>query len=71
MIKLIEWLLGWRAEQMHQENREALEDLTFSREVRAHSERIGVTQRDRLKRNHVGEGFMLAFQAGQARRSAR
>jgi len=65
MNRFIEWLLGRYAELTHEENKLAEADQILSREFRADAERIGTVQRLRLEQNHVGEGFMLAFQAGQ------
>jgi len=65
MNRFIEWLLGRYAELTHEENKLAEADQILSREFRADAERIGTAQRLRLEQNHVGEGFMLAFQAGQ------
>lgn len=67
MIKFIEWILGQRAAQIHQENREAFEDVKMSRIFRERYEKVGAAQRLRLEQNHVGEGFRLAFEAGQRR----
>lgn len=67
MMKIVEWLLGARTSDIDEENRQACEDVEISRAIRAHSEVMGAAQRARLKRNHVGEGFKLAFEAGQAR----
>lgn len=69
MIKLIEWILGAvRTSDLDEENRQACEDVEISRAVRAHAEVIGPMQRQRLARNHVGEGFKLAFEAAQEHR---
>jgi hypothetical protein len=69
MIKLIEWILGAaRAGDLDEENRQACEDVEISRAVRAQAEVLGPMQRLRLERNHVGEGFRLAFEAGQTHR---
>lgn len=68
MIKIIEWILGKNAtDNLNQENREAGEDVQLSRLFRDRYEKIGTAQRLRLEQNHVGEGFRLAFEAGQRR----
>lgn len=68
MNKFVEWILGHRATELDRENREATEDMRFSRMVREKAERVGTAQRKRIEQNHVGEGFRLAFEAGQRER---
>lgn len=72
MNKFIEWILGERTVvKLREENREAAEDMRVSQLIRDRAERVGQAQRARIQRNHVGEGFRLAFEAGQRERDDR
>jgi len=62
MIKLVEWLLGYRvAEKLHAEHADAEHDVTVSRALRKHAEQVGPALRARLAENHFGEGITEAL----------
>lgn len=72
MNKFIQWILGERTVvKLREENKQAAEDMRLSRIIRDRAERVGQAQRTRIERNHVGEGFRLAFEAGQKERNDR
>lgn len=67
MIKLVEWLLGHRADALQDEHSAAEEDVQVSRALRASATRIGTEQRRRLAANGFGAAFEAAFYANDRR----
>lgn len=62
MIKFVEWLLGRaHTERLHDERKQAEEDVKVSRVLRSNAERIGPELRRRLAANHFGEDMAAAL----------